>query len=645
MVKWDDIEKSNAMSNVDSDDSEKEGDAGIGLDMVRSLAPSSDNRADSMYDGASTTKGESTTGDDSLDASQEIGGRETARVTYLRVATLLVLFLAASAVSTVVFLITKQAQTDEFEAEFEEIVSEKLAALSSFSVSATAYARAQNKTFPFVTMNDYQQRAGSIREVVDCLLVYSIYAVTVEQRADWENYTQNEENNKWIADDLAYQVEEGINVGLQSPWVPFIYRFGPDLLPVPEDGPGPYAPIWQTSPLLPAFPNFNVRTFPPYERPVSTAIDTGKMTIGGILTAPPGDINTPYTEPGATSTILYALLLGAKLGRNVIYNGDPMAYVALPIYDNFDKDKRKAVGTVSAIMNWAVYFQGVVPPRSPPATIVLENPCDGPYTYQADNENVVFVGKGDLHKSKYDHLERRAQLNALLMDNQNRARRYNSMDLDELGCPYNIRVYPTQEMEDENDTAIPLITTLAVALTFAFTAAIFSLYNHLVETRQQLVLSQAKQSSELVSSFLPQEVQNRLLKDKYGSGGKHVSSISRLKSFLSEGNDTDSKPIADLFPFCTVLCKFPCLPEVDPDPLPSKCSANTGALILFDSLFHFKCTYIASSLRSIAGFTAWSSTREPAQVFVLLQTVYQAFDALAKKHKVFKVSTAILLDQ
>ena len=39
------------------------------------------------------------------------------------------------------------------------------------------------------------------------------------------------------------------------------------------------------------------------------------------------------------------------------------------------------------------------------------------------------------------------------------------------------------------------------------------------------------------------------------------------------------------------------------------------------------------------GFTAWSSTREPAQVFILLQTVYQAFDNIAKRRKVFKVET------
>lgn len=31
----------------------------------------------------------------------------------------------------------------------------------------------------------------------------------------------------------------------------------------------------------------------------------------------------------------------------------------------------------------------------------------------------------------------------------------------------------------------------------------------------------------------------------------------------------------------------------------------------------------------IAGFTAWSSSREPSQVFLLLQTVYQAFDTVS----------------
>jgi class 3 adenylate cyclase len=41
----------------------------------------------------------------------------------------------------------------------------------------------------------------------------------------------------------------------------------------------------------------------------------------------------------------------------------------------------------------------------------------------------------------------------------------------------------------------------------------------------------------------------------------------------------------------------------------------------------------------IAGFTAWSSEREPSQVFQLLETVYAGFDAIAKRIGVFKVET------
>lgn len=77
----------------------------------------------------------------------------------------------------------------------------------------------------------------------------------------------------------------------------------------------------------------------------------------------------------------------------------------------------------------------------------------------------------------------------------------------------------------------------------------------------------------------------------------------RLKTFLSSDDkvvksvsDVD-QPIADLFPKCTVF------------------------------------------FADIAGFTAWSSAREPAQVFMLLQSVYQAFDQIAKRRRVFKVET------
>jgi class 3 adenylate cyclase len=41
----------------------------------------------------------------------------------------------------------------------------------------------------------------------------------------------------------------------------------------------------------------------------------------------------------------------------------------------------------------------------------------------------------------------------------------------------------------------------------------------------------------------------------------------------------------------------------------------------------------------LVGFTAWSSVREPSQVFTLLETIYRAFDQMARRRGVFKVET------
>ncbi|CAB9506494.1 Receptor-type guanylate cyclase gcy [Seminavis robusta] len=41
----------------------------------------------------------------------------------------------------------------------------------------------------------------------------------------------------------------------------------------------------------------------------------------------------------------------------------------------------------------------------------------------------------------------------------------------------------------------------------------------------------------------------------------------------------------------------------------------------------------------MVGFTAWSSAREPSQVFTLLETIYYSFDSIAKRRRVFKVET------
>jgi Adenylate and Guanylate cyclase catalytic domain len=66
------------------------------------------------------------------------------------------------------------------------------------------------------------------------------------------------------------------------------------------------------------------------------------------------------------------------------------------------------------------------------------------------------------------------------------------------------------------------------------------------------------------------------------------------------------------------------------------CVARISLLTLVLSLLLAIRSFIP---RSTTGFTAWSSKREPCQVFRLLETLYGEFDILAKNRRVFKVET------
>jgi len=116
-------------------------------------------------------------------------------------------------------------------------------------------------------------------------------------------------------------------------------------------------------------------------------------------------------------------------------------------------------------------------------------------------------------------------------------------------------------------------------------------------------MTTAVRSTAIVSSLFPATVRDRLypMEDPV----KKEAPKNRMRSFMNESTHNSStragtsgsSPIADLFPEATVL------------------------------------------FSDIAGFTAWSSVRQPSQVFILLETLYGAFDKIAKRRRVFKVET------
>ena len=488
--------------------------------------------------------------------------------------------------------------------------------MAGLGVSCTAYARSVNAEWPFVTMNDFQQRSASARSLSGALFMELLPIVTGENRPAWEEYAVA--NKGWLDEGRDYQKSIGMDLFAtaegdtnhrslssnetaeadptvlnfvlgesgDSPIADKIWRFGEDWSTVPQDyTDGPFFPIWSSSPIIVApreLANWDVLSFPAYAPYVEVAAATGQATFGGIDVANPGNITADELTPS-----FYAFLLSYAAGEPADYLGDPMSSFYIPVFDNFDED-RKVVAVILGVLQWGAYFENVLPSTSPALTVVLENTCQGPYTYKVSPNAVEFVGQGDLHDPKYSDLYQTTNFSEL------------SAKLDEGGvnlglefnqglCEYTINVYASQEFEDAYKTSMPAVITITVAAVFCFAILMFFIYDRLVERRQNIVLDTAKKTTAIVSQLFPAQIKERLMEQAQGGDG--------AKKLSSGMDDIGGKPLADLFLETTVV------------------------------------------FADIAGFTAWSSTREPSQVFTLLETLYQSFDKIAKRRRIYKVET------
>ena len=124
-------------------------------------------------------------------------------------------------------------------------------------------------------------------------------------------------------------------------------------------------------------------------------------------------------------------------------------------------------------------------------------------------------------------------------------------------------------------------------------------------------MDKAVRSTAVVSSLFPEAVHDRLFNEakteepkkhdawKNTAGGGKDMSASAADLFMNtqQKPTKHGRPIADKFQHATVF------------------------------------------FADLAGFTKWSSTREPEQVFELLEALYGEFDKIALRRGVFKVET------
>ena len=285
-------------------------------------------------------------------------------------------------------------------------------------------------------------------------------------------------------------------------------------------------------------------------------LQTESATLSRFVTAPPG-----YPSHENMVTAFFATLASMREGKITEYLGDPMGFVLIPVYDTFEVSTRNVVAVMKSAIHWRTYFRNILPSNINGITVVLENKCDGFYTYELQGAEAYVVGEGDQHDLTYNKWVRSTEVTLdVLEDGTATGLRFNQGE-----CPYSLHVYPTEEFYEGIVTHDPIIITFAVGMVFFFTIILFLFYDRLVERRQRLILAKATQSTAIVSSLFPKQIRDRLLQTGGDKNGKNASMPMapnyRLKTFLSgntEDHESNNQPIADLFVNCTVLFAGKC---------------------------------------------------------------------------------------
>ncbi|CAB9514142.1 Receptor-type guanylate cyclase gcy [Seminavis robusta] len=542
-------------------------------------------------------------GDDEAQEVKEVeqaAKKDTIRINRWRIVLMLLLFATAVTLTVLTYITLDAEQENNFTAAYNEfsltvedaVVRQQTAirnSLRSFSHQLSSTAHSLNATWPFFTLPDFEIHAGEARSQSQTEFLGVFNIVNHTDRLDFEEYADYMHRD-WIKEGHQYRYGSLKNLD-QVAYHPYITRAGSDFGTFDAEDEFPnYVVSWTYSPPPVTYgaTNHNQRG-PLYDAVLKLGNETlmgpiKEFKLGGIVFST------------AAHDAFHSKIKGSS-------SDFPHGQYLHPVHRQVANPDSDVVAILELIVGFDVSMRNLLPDTVKGLVAVLSNTCGQIYTYEISGRDAFYVGPEDLHDTQFDVYRREFDLAFLTHPNASSTPGH---------CVYKMELYPSTVFKDQYYGSTPIGFTVAVALTFVLIAVVFVCYDVFVQRRNTNMIYNAAKTSALVTSMFPRHIRDQLMQQnesrknkKRSKGGEPMTKSSKMRSFLTDGDSDDDKG-----------------------------RGNQGNNSLAD-------LYLETSVMfaDIQGFTAWSSTREPCQVFEILEGSFTEMDRLARKIGIFKVET------
>ena len=478
-------------------------------------------------------------------------------------------------------------------------------------------------TIPNVTIPNFGIMAQHLLQLGGAEMLAVAPLVSREKRIGWEAYM--DEQWGWLMEDQDVlklrDSSDNDDVGGETQVFPDeIYGSNvndPDwFLPIAQVSPTPF--VASESPLM--MDLFGLDWFPPlWEEVLSTRSNVYSDILDDLesLTVRSTKQDSPDEEGSDEESSD-----DRKLSEDLQTSDDdcegcvqgPKSVLLVPLFSNYVASSAEVSGVVVAVIDWTSLLSGLLEDEAAGMLVDLEYSCPDSslsrYAFQVVDEDMVYIGTDFEFNEEYAHLSDREVITPSpsgieAASSSDDRRRYLSSsdeentattqqeDLD--SCVFYMSSHASDEYVENWQRDEVVLYTIVVISIFVFTVLVFFVYDELVRRRNKKITERAEKSTAIVTALFPKNVAAQMLEEE-NHNNVLTETVHAMNSKSTKKSSSSSKPIASLFRESTIM------------------------------------------FADIAGFTAWSSMREPTQVFRLLETVFNSFDAIADRHKVFKVS-------